>query len=97
MLEQVETLVKYSRAMRYIQSGSGIESYLPYKILCLYFWGSPPLRNFCYSIPLSQEELQAIAGGVGTVAFLVVDRLHVASNKEAGVQVKPKTVVRKGK
>ena len=55
------------------------------------------LAAFGHSIPLSQEELQAIVGGVGTVAFLVVDRLHVASNKDAGVQVKPKTVVRNGK
>jgi hypothetical protein len=34
--------------MRYIQSGLGIDSYLPYKILCLYFCGPPRLRNFCY-------------------------------------------------
>jgi hypothetical protein len=33
--------------VRYVQSGLGIESYLPYKILCLYFCGFPRLRNFC--------------------------------------------------
>jgi hypothetical protein len=33
--------------MRYVQSGLGIESYLLYKILCLYLRGFPRLRNFC--------------------------------------------------
>jgi hypothetical protein len=34
--------------MRYIQSGSGIESFLPKEILCLFLCGFPRLRNFCY-------------------------------------------------
>jgi hypothetical protein len=55
--------------------------------------GMALMAAFGYSIPISQENLQAIVGGVGTVVFLVVDRLHVASNKEAGVQTKPKAVV----
>src|SRR3954467_12322329 len=45
--EQVVTLVKYSNAMRYIQSGSGIESYLPKEILCLFLCRVPPLRISC--------------------------------------------------
>jgi hypothetical protein len=45
--EHVVRLVKYSKAMRYIQSGSGRESHLPRKILCLSFCGFPRLRNFC--------------------------------------------------
>src|SRR5918992_1376179 len=47
MVEQVETLVKYSKAIRYIQSGSGIDSHLSSEILCLYYCGLPGLRNFC--------------------------------------------------
>jgi hypothetical protein len=34
--------------MRYIQSGSGIESFLPKEILCLFLCGVPPLRISCY-------------------------------------------------
>src|SRR5215831_6663442 len=47
MAEHVVILVKYSNAMRYIQSGSGIESFLPKEILCLFLCGFPLLRNFC--------------------------------------------------
>src|SRR4051794_24330515 len=43
--EQVVTLVKYSNAMRYIQSGSGIESYLPKEILCLFLACVPPFTR----------------------------------------------------
>src|SRR5215510_11969421 len=35
--------------MRYIQSGSGIESFLPKEILYLFLCGFPRLRNFCPS------------------------------------------------
>jgi hypothetical protein len=38
--------------MRYVQSGLGIGSYLPCKILCLYFCGFPRLRNFCELVGL---------------------------------------------
>src|ERR671936_254795 len=48
--EQVVTLVKYSNAMRDIQSGSGIESYLPKEILCLFLCGIPLLRISCPNI-----------------------------------------------
>ena len=47
MAEHVVILVKYSKAMRYIQSGSGIESFLPKEILCLFLCSFPRLRNFC--------------------------------------------------
>src|SRR5215467_7555616 len=47
LAEQVVTLLKYSNAMRYIQSGSGIESSLPQEILCLFLCGVPPLRISC--------------------------------------------------
>jgi hypothetical protein len=33
--------------MRYIQSGSGLESHLPSESLCLFLCGFPRLRNFC--------------------------------------------------
>src|SRR6516164_4069316 len=46
--EQVVTLVKYSNAMRYIHSGSGIESHLPSESLCLFLCGGPRLRIYCY-------------------------------------------------
>src|SRR5262250_1237987 len=49
MAEHVVRRVKYSNAMRYIQSGSGIESFLPKEILCLFFCGFPRLRDFCQS------------------------------------------------
>src|SRR3954466_10958842 len=51
--EQVVTLVKYSNAMRYIQSGSGIESYLPKEILCLFLCRVPPLRISCTTLESS--------------------------------------------
>src|SRR5262250_2657473 len=47
MAEHVVRRVKYSNAMSYIQSGSGIESFLPKEILCLFLCGFPRLRNFC--------------------------------------------------
>jgi hypothetical protein len=43
--------------MRYIQSGLGIDPYLPYKILCLYSCGPPRLRNFC----MGDETMQRLA------------------------------------
>jgi SOS response associated peptidase (SRAP) len=72
--EHVVSFVKYSKAMRYIQSGSGIESCLPKEILCLFLCGFPRLRNFCYEwkragkgkvpyrIALKTEEPFAFAG-----------------------------------
>jgi hypothetical protein len=48
--------------MRYIQSGSGIESFLPKESLCLYFCAFPPLRNFCYHLFLPLLSQVAIAG-----------------------------------
>src|SRR5215467_6077002 len=53
MAEQVVMLVKYSNAMRYIHSGSGIESHLPSESLCLFLCGLPPLRIFCSGIASS--------------------------------------------
>src|SRR5215831_3536831 len=50
LAEQVVTLLKYSNAMRYIQSGSGIESSLPQEILCLFLCGVPPLRISCFEV-----------------------------------------------
>jgi hypothetical protein len=41
-------LVKYSKAMRYIHSGSGIESHLPSERLCLFLCGLPVTRILCY-------------------------------------------------
>src|SRR5262249_27521124 len=49
MAEQVVMLVKYSNAMRYIHSGSGIESHLPSESLCLFLCGLPVVRIFCSS------------------------------------------------
>src|SRR5215468_8844467 len=67
--EQVVTLLKYSNAMRYIHSGSGIESYLPKEILCLFLCGLPPLRiscNFCTpheSLSSAPKTTPAMAAG----------------------------------
>jgi hypothetical protein len=47
MAVQVVMLVKYSKALRYIHSGSGIESHLPSESLCLFLCGLPCLRNSC--------------------------------------------------
>src|SRR5262245_48883753 len=47
MAEQVVMLVKYSKAMRYIHSGSGIESHLPSESLCLFLCGLPVTRILC--------------------------------------------------
>src|SRR5215813_10677752 len=47
MAEQVVMLVKYSNAMRYTHSGSGIESHLPSESLCLFLCGLPVVRIFC--------------------------------------------------
>jgi hypothetical protein len=41
MAEHVVRWVKYSKAMRYIQRGSGIESFLPKEILCLFLCAFP--------------------------------------------------------
>src|SRR3954465_5725706 len=54
--EQVVMLVKYSNAMRYIQRGSGIESYLPKEILCLFLCRVPPLRISCCYKPAENPE-----------------------------------------
>src|SRR6516165_2486021 len=48
MAEHVVRLVKYSNAMRYIHSGSGIESHLPSESLCLFLCGGPRLRIYCF-------------------------------------------------
>src|SRR5262245_2782333 len=50
MAEQVVMLVKYSKAMRYIQSGSGIESHLPSESLCLFLCGLPVTRILCLGL-----------------------------------------------
>src|SRR5262245_23387911 len=81
--EQVVTLVKYSNAMRYIQSGSGIESFLPKEILCLFLCGVPPLRISCQG-GCSQRSLRkaravhsvsiALAGSAGTADFPIPTR-----------------------
>src|SRR5262245_59136746 len=49
MAEQVVMLVKYSKAMRYIQSGSGIDFHLPSERLCLFLCGLPAARILCLS------------------------------------------------
>src|SRR5262245_6573505 len=48
MAEQLVMLVKYSKAIRYIHSGSGIDAHLPSESLCLFLYGFPGLRNFCH-------------------------------------------------
>src|SRR5215469_9117192 len=47
MAEHGVRLVKYSKAMRYIHSGSGIESHLPSESLCLFLCGLPVARISC--------------------------------------------------
>src|SRR5262245_33829263 len=47
MAEQVVMLVKYSNAIRYIHSGSGIDAHLPSESLCLFLCGLPVVRIFC--------------------------------------------------
>src|SRR5215467_5882671 len=61
MAEQVVTLVKYSKAMRYIHSGSGIESHLPSESLCLFLCGVPPLRISCYWYKAGQSAIERSA------------------------------------
>src|SRR5262249_22817096 len=53
MAEQGVMLVKYSKAMRYIHSGSGIESHLPSESLCLFLWGLQVTRTLCYLVAAS--------------------------------------------
>src|SRR5262249_51461018 len=79
--EQVVTLLKYSNAMRYIHSGSGIESYLPKEILCLFLCGLPPLRISCCKTGSDSQQmkhhlfeletLSALAGGLFNSPILV--------------------------
>src|SRR5215467_12148661 len=52
MAEHVVRLVKYSNAMRYIHSGSGIDAHLPSESLCLFLCGLPVTRISCYSLHL---------------------------------------------
>src|SRR5262250_14338 len=47
MAEHVVRLVKYSNAMRYIHSGSGIDAHLPSESLCLFLCGLPVTRISC--------------------------------------------------
>src|SRR5262245_24944963 len=55
MAEQVVMLVKYSKAMRYIHTGSGIESHLPSESLCLFLCGLPVARIYCYKFMASRK------------------------------------------
>src|SRR5215468_4732942 len=48
MAEHVVRLVKYSNAMRYIHSGSGIDAHLPSESLCLFLCGLPVTRISCH-------------------------------------------------
>src|SRR5262252_9264030 len=50
MAEHVVRLVKYSNAMRYIHSGSGIDAHLPSESLCLFLCGLPVTRISCYKV-----------------------------------------------
>jgi Rhodopirellula transposase DDE domain len=61
--------------MRYVQSGLGIDPYLPYKILCLYFCGFPRLRNFCLEVTVAM--LTITFGMSRETADFIVDCLEL--------------------
>src|SRR5215471_10250167 len=84
MAEQVVMLVKYSKAMRYIQSGSGIESHLPSESLRLFLCGLPVTRIFCYEAEREHPVLLHALGSGGRqfAAWLgLVPRQHSTGGK----------------
>src|SRR4029079_13769778 len=74
-------LVKYSNAMRYIQSGSGIESHLPSESLCLFLCGFPCLRNFCLQETV-RESYPQVEEACGRVLELLHHRVHCLGSKK---------------
>src|SRR5262252_1646318 len=66
MAEHVVRLVKYSNAMRYIHSGSGIDAHLPSESLCLFLCGLPVTRiSCCQSAPGREDLFGQVVGGIG--------------------------------
>src|SRR5215471_3615388 len=80
MAEHVVRLVKYSNAMRYIHSGSGIDAHLPSESLCLFLCGLPVTRISCHdSVRRSGAEY---GGPVPNVRFLP----EIGQGKSSGLR-----------